>query len=138
MWIIPWDLFLMKMLLKSEICGFINSAHCTMFIKKSQIFWLKKKKKKKETQNVRLGSAFTHPKYQYEKYYFYQLILLFNLFLLLFPLISIHGFYILCNNNTYGHIISLTYVTYLIPFLPTRGSHYFLFYVMVVISHWCI
>ena len=118
MWIIPWDLFLMKMLLKSEICGFINSAHRTMFIKKSQIFWLKKKKKKKETQNVRLGSAFTHPKYPFEKYYFYQLILLFNLFLLLFPLISIHGFYILCN----GRNISLMHLIPSFPHIPSKTT----------------
>ena len=25
-WIVPWDLFLMKKLLKSEICGFVNNA----------------------------------------------------------------------------------------------------------------
>ena len=58
MLIVPWDPFLMKKLLRSEICGSVNTVH-----RKSQIFRLKKKKKKKEeeTQNVRLGSTQTHP-----------------------------------------------------------------------------
>ena len=30
MWIVPWDPFLMKKLLKSEICGFVNSARCAL------------------------------------------------------------------------------------------------------------
>ena len=43
MWI-AWDLFLMKKLLKSEICGFINSARCAL------ISW----KKSKKSQILRL------------------------------------------------------------------------------------
>ena len=30
MWIVPWDPFLMKKLLKSEICRFMNSAQCVL------------------------------------------------------------------------------------------------------------
>ena len=30
MWIVPWDPFLMKKLLKSEICGSVNSAQCAL------------------------------------------------------------------------------------------------------------
>ena len=30
MWIVPWDPFLMKKLLKSEICGSVNSARCVL------------------------------------------------------------------------------------------------------------
>ena len=30
MWIVPWDPFLMKKLLKSEVCGFVNSARCAL------------------------------------------------------------------------------------------------------------
>ena len=56
----------MKKLLKSEICGSVNSAHRALFIEKVKYFDSKKKKKKKkkkeeETQNVRLGSAQMHP-----------------------------------------------------------------------------
>ena len=29
-WIVPWDPFLMKKLLKSEICGSVNSARCAL------------------------------------------------------------------------------------------------------------
>ena len=49
----------MKKLLKSEICGSVNSArdpHVTENWLKSQTFRLKKKKTKTETQ-MRLGSA---------------------------------------------------------------------------------
>ena len=54
----------MKKLLKSEICGSVNSAHHALFTGKVKYFGSKKKKKKKkeeEMQNVRLGSAQTHP-----------------------------------------------------------------------------
>ena len=47
----------MKKLLKSKICGSVNSAHRALFTGKVKYFDSKKKKKKKETQNVRLGSA---------------------------------------------------------------------------------
>ena len=34
-WIVLWDLFLMKKLWKSEICGSVNSARCTLITWKS-------------------------------------------------------------------------------------------------------
>ena len=40
MWIVPWDPFLMKKLLKSEICGSMNSARCAL------IGWKKARKVK--------------------------------------------------------------------------------------------
>ena len=43
----------MKKLLKSEICGSVNSARDSHMVEnwlKSQTFWLKKKKKEGETQ----------------------------------------------------------------------------------------
>ena len=47
---VPWDPFLMKKLLKNEICGSMNSAriHCSRL--KSQQVRLKKKKKFAETR----------------------------------------------------------------------------------------
>ena len=48
----------MKKLLKSEIYGSVNSAHCALFMGKVKHFGSQKKKKKtEEMQNVRLGSA---------------------------------------------------------------------------------
>ena len=49
----------MKKLLKIEICGSVNNAHRALFTEKVKYFNSKKKKRKKtkETQNVRLGSA---------------------------------------------------------------------------------
>ena len=47
----------MKKLLKSKICGSVNSAHRALFTGKVKYFGSKKKKKTKETQNVRLGSV---------------------------------------------------------------------------------
>ena len=44
----------MKKLLKSKICGFVNSAHRALFTEKVKYF-SSKKKKTKETQNVRLA-----------------------------------------------------------------------------------
>ena len=61
MWIVLWDPFLMKNLLKSKFCGFMNSAHYALFTGKVKYFRLKKKKTK-ETQNVHLGSANALPK----------------------------------------------------------------------------
>ena len=58
----PWDPFLMKKLLKSEICGSVNSAHHALFTEKVKYFSSKKKKKTEETQNIRLGSANALPK----------------------------------------------------------------------------
>ena len=48
----------MKKLLKSKICGSVNSAHRALFTGKVKYINSKKKKKKKtkQTQNVRLGS----------------------------------------------------------------------------------
>ena len=48
----------MKKLLKSEICGFVNSAHHALFTGKIKHFGSQKKKKTEETQNVHLGSAY--------------------------------------------------------------------------------
>ena len=53
----------MKKLLKSKICGSVNSAYRALFTEKVKYFNSKKKKNKtkqnktKETQNVRLGGA---------------------------------------------------------------------------------
>ena len=48
----------MKKLLKIEICESVNNAHRALFTEKVKYFSSKKKKKKtKEMQNVRLGSA---------------------------------------------------------------------------------
>ena len=49
----------MKKLLKSEICGSVNSARDSHMVEnwlKSQTFWLKKKKRGRNA-NVRLGST---------------------------------------------------------------------------------
>ena len=43
----PWDLFLMKKLIKSEVCGSMNSTSVYCSWKKSQHKLLKKKKRKK-------------------------------------------------------------------------------------------
>ena len=66
MWIVLWDLFLMKKLLKSEVCVSRDwkvaekVTVCTVYTPKSTITVLKKKKKKKEKkmQNVDVESAF--------------------------------------------------------------------------------
>ena len=50
----------MKKLLKSEICGSVNNANYALFTEKVKHFGSKRKKKKAETQNVRLGSRFAH------------------------------------------------------------------------------
>ena len=54
----------MKKLLKSEICGSMNSAHHALFTEKVKYFGSKKKKKKKteEMQNMHLGSTNALPK----------------------------------------------------------------------------
>ena len=44
----------MKKLLKSEICGSVNSTHRALFTGKVKYFGYNQKKKKKKTQNVRL------------------------------------------------------------------------------------
>ena len=51
MWIILWDPFLMKKLLKSDFCGSVNSAqvHCS---RKKSTFTAKKKKTKVENINA--------------------------------------------------------------------------------------
>ena len=45
-----WDSFLMKKLLKSEICGSVNSAHSALFTGIVKHFGSKKIKKKAKTQ----------------------------------------------------------------------------------------
>ena len=53
----------MKKLLKSKICGFVNSAHRALFTGKVKYINSKKKKKKKktkQTQNVRLRTPNVH------------------------------------------------------------------------------
>ena len=52
----------MKKLLKSEICGSINSAHHALFTEKVKYFGSKKKKKTEEMQNMHLGSTNALPK----------------------------------------------------------------------------
>ena len=63
----------MKKLLKSEICGFMNSKICPKKQKKSNFAAtvyeqcmnssrVQKKKKEQKTQNMRLGNANTLPK----------------------------------------------------------------------------
>ena len=49
--IVLWDLFLMKKLLKSEICGSVNSARMYCSQQNSQL--LRAKKKKRKTQRVK-------------------------------------------------------------------------------------
>ena len=46
MWIVPWDPFLMKMLLKSGICGLVSSAwvHCSRLTSSNSAVGTKKKK----------------------------------------------------------------------------------------------
>ena len=53
MWIVSWDLFLMKKLLKSEICGSINSTRCAL------IRWKKKSKKNQTLQLLFMYRAWT-------------------------------------------------------------------------------
>ena len=50
----------MKKLLKSKICGSVNSAHRALFTGKVKYINLKKKKKTKQTQNVRLRTPNVH------------------------------------------------------------------------------
>ena len=51
MWIIPWDPFLMKKLLKSGICRSINSTQIYCLPWKSQQIWAEPKKKKRKPHN---------------------------------------------------------------------------------------
>ena len=57
MWIVLWDQFLMKKLLKNGICGSVNSAWIYCLPWKSQQMWVEKKKKKKNVENVNAVSA---------------------------------------------------------------------------------
>ena len=61
MWIVSWDLFLVKKLIKSYICWFINSAQMHYSRLKKSVFTLKakKKKKKKEGWNTFCAQTWT-------------------------------------------------------------------------------
>ena len=63
-----WDPFLMKKLLKSVICGFVNSAPYTVHGRLGQQLWLKKKKNKgkhiKKKLWTRKRAIQTHTRYQ--------------------------------------------------------------------------
>ena len=50
----PWDPFLMKKLIKNEICGSMNSArmHCSLAPPKTRENKKKKKKKERKKQNA--------------------------------------------------------------------------------------
>ena len=50
-----WDLFLIKILLKKEICG--SYEQCTESTEKTEMHFLKKKKKKKTQTQTRSLSA---------------------------------------------------------------------------------
>ena len=54
MWIVSWDPFLKKKVLKSEICGSMNSAwmHCSRLTWSNSAAGTKKKKKKQKTPNT--------------------------------------------------------------------------------------
>ena len=90
MWIVPWDPFLMKKLLKSVICGSVNSAriYCSLWkvnicgycpmnsnrITPKCVKTKKKKKKRTKTQlqkrNAALSGNQTHTYYLWEPYFF--------------------------------------------------------------------
>ena len=50
MWMVLWDLFLIKILLKKEICG--SYEQCTESTEKTEMHFLKKKKKKPKRRLV--------------------------------------------------------------------------------------
>ena len=56
-----WDPFLMKKLLKSVICGFVNSAPCTVHGRLGQQLWLKKKKKGKTHKEKTVDTQTCNP-----------------------------------------------------------------------------
>ena len=65
MWIVLWDPFLMKKLLKSEIYESVNSARCALFIGKVKHFGSKINKNSWNTKHVfgkRKGASQTHTK----------------------------------------------------------------------------
>ena len=52
----------MKKLLKSEIYGSVNSAHCALFMGKVKHFGSQKKKKKQKKCKTCVWEVQTHPK----------------------------------------------------------------------------
>ena len=53
----PWDPFLMKKLLKNEVCGSVNSAQMYYSRKTWSTTATGEKKKKRERENARLKNA---------------------------------------------------------------------------------